>query len=72
MFHVVAVSPKGERITLGLGQRILEHALDDRDSLRHAYLRKGAGWQVLVEDSAGVLMDWSDAETSPTSGGEAA
>lgn len=66
-FHVVAYSPQGERIQIGLGQRLLEHALEDADDLRAAYLRSGTQWKVLVEDSDGVLMTWDDV-TSPTSG----
>lgn len=67
-FHVFAFSPKGERIELGLGHRLLEHALEDRDELRAAYLRKASNWTVEVEDGSGVLMDWKDCETSPTAG----
>lgn len=66
-FHVFAFSPKGERIKLGLGQRLLQHALEDRDELRSAYLRQGSNWTVEVEDGSGVLMGWSDV-SGPASG----
>lgn len=66
-FQLFAYSPKGERIKLGFPQQQLQHALEDRDDLRAAYLRKGTNWTVEVEDSDGVLMDWADV-SGPASG----
>lgn len=67
-YQVIAISPKGERIRLGFGQARLSHALDDRDDLRAAYLRKGTDWTVEVEDADGRTMEWEHAESDLMAG----
>lgn len=68
MFRVVATTPEGRRLPIGLWQERPEHALEDRDLLRAEYERRAVGWQVFVQDTDAQTVEWSHLDSSPTAG----